>query len=344
MTQPQPPEQDVPKQDKQRTPETNIFTFDREKLLKRPSARLAYFRGIASTKESMLRIARFMRPVGLFLLFCVILVSALHILTTIAQYTPHGVSTLEIPDGLWHVSAGALTIAIDAIALYVFMTSIVSYFANVQRRIPLIWFFIVLTGLLNGVFYVEVATGIPAGLSQFVNESFSTLFIVFMTLLFPVSMLTIKDAIKVIEESRIALEIESVTLNEYACGIHDRTTQLRHLVRHLCVMLRHERVTSASGATQVQQQCDALTQRVAQLEQECDRLMSERVTFESQMTQWMTQAAQLEDQLRQRPQLPDAEVIELTHIKLSLRQAAKVFEVSEATVRRRIKLITEQGE
>ena len=192
--------------------EIDLFRFDQSLLNDNPIAKQAHRRGLLTAKSSAHQQSEMLTRAGLVLLGCVLAVSFLHIFHTLAGYVPSDITPLQPPAWLWHTSAALLTLTIDAIALYIVLVGNVAAFAGHHKKDRLVWFFYGLTGLLNGVFFVSYVPGAPDWIANGLDASFATIIIVLMTLLVPVSIIAVKNAMQMAETARLKLTVECETL------------------------------------------------------------------------------------------------------------------------------------
>lgn len=198
----------------------DLFQFDQALLADNEIARQAQRRGLLAAKSSALGQAQLLARVGLILLACTLAVSFLHIFHTLASYVPADITPVDPPDWIWHTSAALLTLIIDAIALYVVLVANTAAFAGHQQTQILVWFFYALTGLLNGVFFVSYVPSAPTWIVEALDAGFATIIIILMTLLVPISIIAVKNAMQIAETARLQLTVECETLR----GLVDETS------------------------------------------------------------------------------------------------------------------------
>jgi hypothetical protein len=188
----------------------DLFMFD-SALLASPEGQKAYHAGLLRAKQEALYAARQLVQVGRPLFVAVLAVSFLHVFHTIAQIAPADIPAIQLPNWLYYLTAALLTLAIDAIALYcVSVKSVSAYAGNTQRQ-RLVWFFYVLTALLNGMFFLAYLPGLPAW-TDGVATIFRLVIAILLTLLVPISIMAVETAHKTVDATRLALLIEVSTL------------------------------------------------------------------------------------------------------------------------------------
>jgi hypothetical protein len=134
----------------------NPFALDPAQL-DVPEARRARAAGLLQVKRAAAQRTAQLASWGRPLLVGVIVVSALHIFETLAGFRPAAVKAPEIDPRLYHLTAGALTLAIDLAALYLTAARGVLALAGVSRRWYGLAFFLSLTALLNGSYMLRHA-------------------------------------------------------------------------------------------------------------------------------------------------------------------------------------------
>jgi hypothetical protein len=188
----------------------DLFQLDMD-LLTTPDAQQARHEGVLRAKSEALKTAQHLVAWGRPLLFSVLVVSFVHVLHGIAAIKPAGIPALDLPPWMYHGSAGLLTLAVDAVAWYLVSTRSVAAYAGDTRHHYAVWFYYVLTALLNGTFVFSHMPGLP-DLVQVVLPGVNLLTGILLALLIPVSIAAVESAHQTIEAARLALLIECSTL------------------------------------------------------------------------------------------------------------------------------------
>src|SRR5688500_14802983 len=95
----------------------HLFNFDAS-LMASPEAQRAHKIGLLRAKSEALKSAQRLVSLGRPLLFGVLAVSFVHLWHQVALIKPAGIEALILPAIVHHISAGLLTLAVDAVALY----------------------------------------------------------------------------------------------------------------------------------------------------------------------------------------------------------------------------------
>jgi hypothetical protein len=180
-------------------------------LLNSPAAQRARHAGMYAAMSELLADARRLAWWGRPLQMSVLAVSGLHILHLLAAIKPGGVSALWIPDVLYHMSAIAFVVAIDAVAAYLLSSRSIAEHAGEASAGRSVWFFWALTALLNGVFVLQYAPGMPA-VMQAALPALHAIVGVLLALLIPVSLVSLEAARERAERARLQLLVNTHAL------------------------------------------------------------------------------------------------------------------------------------
>jgi hypothetical protein len=190
----------------------NPFALD-PATLDSPAARQARAAGLLQVKRAAAQRAARLASWGRPLLVGVIVVSALHIFETLAGFRPVGVKAPEIAPQLYHLTAGALTLAIDLAALWLTAARGVLALAGVARRWYGLAFFLSLTALLNAAYMLRHAPDLDAAA---VLPALDGAFAVLLPLAVPVAIASVEGAAQQLEAARLALLVEAAALRPLA--------------------------------------------------------------------------------------------------------------------------------
>jgi hypothetical protein len=177
-------------------------------FLDRPEAQIAHHRGLLTAKSEALRSASRLTAWARPLLVSILIVSFLHLWHQIARITPEGVPALSLPAWAHWLSAALLTASIDATALYLVATRSVANYARLGRRgQAAVWFFYLLTAMLNSVFVLSYTPGLPPAIAA-ITPVFSLVGALLLGVLVPVSIAAVEHARQVADAARLALLVE----------------------------------------------------------------------------------------------------------------------------------------
>lgn len=184
-------------------------------MLETPTAKRALQVGLLQAKREALasagQLARWGRP----LLVAVIAVSFLHIWDTIALVKPTWVGELQLPAALYHATAGAFTLAIDAAAFFCVAASGTAVLAlGPQPRRWGVGFFMALTFLLNAAYVVRYAPALDAAIRTWLLPLLDVLFIGLLPAFIPVAIFSVEGAAQRVELARLRLLVETTALEE----------------------------------------------------------------------------------------------------------------------------------
>lgn len=187
-----------------------IFDID-TKLLERPEAANARSVGLLTAKQEAMKSARRLVKLGRPLQFLVAGVSFLHIWYQISLVRPAGVAALELWPSVHHVANGILTGAVDLVLIYLITTRSAAAFAGGKAAHRAVWFFYVLTAILNGVFMLQFSPSTPKMALEVIPalDLFKT---ILLALLIPVSLVSIENAHQAAATARLKLLVEIATL------------------------------------------------------------------------------------------------------------------------------------
>ncbi|KAB8142950.1 hypothetical protein F8S13_11955 [Chloroflexia bacterium SDU3-3] len=184
-------------------------------LLETPAAKRALQVGLLQAKREALASAGVLARCGRPLLIAVIAVSFLHIWDTIALVKPTWVGELQLPAALYHATAGAFTLAIDAAAFYCVAASGTAALAlGPQRRRWGVGFFMLLTFLLNAAYVVRYAPALDAAIRTGVLPLLDVLFAFLLPAFIPVAVVSVEGAAQRVELARLRLLVETTALEE----------------------------------------------------------------------------------------------------------------------------------
>jgi hypothetical protein len=148
------------------------------------------------------------------LLIVIIAVSFLHLWDTIAAIRPQVVQELALPGWLYHATAAALTLAIDAAALFCLAARAVT--SRAGERLRANWglgFFLATTFLLNAAFVVRYAPALGTDIRAWVLPGLELLFAVLLPATIPIGLLAVEGALARLESARLRLLMEATALD-----------------------------------------------------------------------------------------------------------------------------------
>ena len=199
---------------KSTTPAPDLLQMDTA-MLETPAAKRALQAGLLEAKREALKSAKLLAMWGRPLLIAVIAVSFLHLWDTIALIKPDWIADLKLPDGLYHITAGAFTLAIDASAFYCVAASGTAALAlGQQGRRWGIGFFMLLTFLLNAAYVVRYAPELDGGIRSAVLPLLDVLFAGLLPAFIPVAIFSLEGAGQRVELARLRLLVECTALEE----------------------------------------------------------------------------------------------------------------------------------
>ncbi|NOK58217.1 MAG: hypothetical protein GFH27_549279n24 [Chloroflexi bacterium AL-W] len=196
-------------------------------MLTSTHAQTALNRGRLKAKREALhnanRLVRWARP----LLIAILVVSFVHLWEQIASIKPSSVPDLALHPWLYHGSSAMLTAAIDATALYLVATRATAAYAGDRTRQYSVWFFYVLTAILNLSFVLRFAPELPTGVAEVIPTLY-LLMAILLGLLIPVSIAAVESARQRVEAARLALLVETEALTELVQVAPVTATQDEH--------------------------------------------------------------------------------------------------------------------
>lgn len=183
-------------------------------VLASPQAQRAMLAGLLKAKREALasaeRLARWGRP----LLIAIILVSFVHLWETIAKIAPPDVGRLRLPDWVHHATAAALTLAIDAAALFASAAGGAARLAGHRPTERGKWFFLLLTFTLNMAFVARYAPALPESVRSLALPTLDLLFLVALPAFIPVAIVAIEHANDLVQVLRLKLITETTALEQ----------------------------------------------------------------------------------------------------------------------------------
>lgn len=183
-------------------------------LLAHPAAQRALRLGVLEAKRSALGQAQRLIVWGRPLLVAIITVSFLHLWDTIAAIRPAAVPELTLPGWVYHATAAALTLAIDAAALFCLSAGAVTTLAGERvRRNWGLGFFLATTFLLNAAFVVRYAPALGEPVRAWVLPGLELLFAMLLPATIPVGLFAVERALARLESARLRLLMEATALD-----------------------------------------------------------------------------------------------------------------------------------
>lgn len=182
-------------------------------LLATPAARRALQSGLLAAKRSALASAERLARAGWPLLIAIIGVSFIHIWDVIALIRPAFVHELVLPEGLYHLTAAAQTVAIDAAALYcVAAAALAGATSGTTGPRWGIRFFLLLTFLLNAAYIVRYAPALDPQIRAAVLPALDLLFAVALPAFIPSAIVSVERGRAELERCRLLLLVETTAL------------------------------------------------------------------------------------------------------------------------------------
>lgn len=182
-------------------------------LLATPAARRALQSGLLAAKRSALASAERLARAGWPLLIAIISVSFLHIWDVIALIRPEYVQELQLHHGLYHFTAAAQTLAIDAAALYcVAAAALAGHAGGGDTRRWGIAFFLILTFALNAAYIVRHAPSIDPQLQAAVLPVLDLIFALTLPAFIPIAIVSVERGRAELERCRLLLLVETTAL------------------------------------------------------------------------------------------------------------------------------------
>lgn len=180
-------------------------------LLETPEAQRARLAGVMLAKREALQTARRLVRLAMPLTVAVLLVSFVHLWQLVSGIVPAYVSALRLPDWVHHLSNAALIVSIDCVAVYLLASRKALAYIGESRQGRAIWFFYVLTALLNGVVILSQMPGLPGWLDP-VRDLGLIVSAFMLAILVPLSIAAIERAHHVAEYARLTLIVDVQTL------------------------------------------------------------------------------------------------------------------------------------
>lgn len=190
---------------------SEILAVNSDWKLNRDSA-VAHYGGIKSAKGFALKSTEGLLAWGRFLSWPVIFVSAVHIWESVSRIAPETVSALSLPPQTYHIAALLFTILIDVVAVYILKANTALAYTTTEKNSS-IWFFYILTALLNGSFVAANSPDATDALQNGLIEFYGNIFVILLPITVPIALWAIEEANKKLEASKIALTVDIATLD-----------------------------------------------------------------------------------------------------------------------------------
>lgn len=188
----------------------DLFQLDAA-ILADVAAQRARRSGLLKAKQEALKSAQRLAQWGRKLLVGVLVVSFIHLWEQISLIRPSNVPELPLPAEAYHVSSALLTLAIDAVAFYLVATRSTSAYAGNKRQSWSVYFYYLLTFLLNGMFVLRYSPNMPEWVAAVLPFS-QVLTAILLALLIPTSIAAVEKAHHIADAARLALIVETETL------------------------------------------------------------------------------------------------------------------------------------
>ncbi|MEN9935872.1 MAG: hypothetical protein RLZZ387_2451 [Chloroflexota bacterium] len=180
-----------------------------------PAARRALQAGALEARRAALATAETLLRLGNPLLAAILCVSFVHIFHTVAAIKPGSVAALHLPDWLYHLTAAALTVAIDAVALYGIAAGGATRLAGLSpARSWGVAFFLLTTFLLNATFVVRYAPSLTAELRGTILPALDLLFGILLPAAIPVGLATVERTMARLQAAHLRLTVEVTAIEE----------------------------------------------------------------------------------------------------------------------------------
>ena len=191
------------------------FRIDRD-ALDTPEAQAARFAGLLQVKRAAARRAERLATWARPLLVGVVSVSALHIFGQVARFAPATVEALQLPALAYHATAGALTLAVDLVALWLTAAGGALRLAGHRSPRVALGYTLALTFALNAAYMLAHAPTLGAEARAAVMPWLDALFVVALPLFIPVALYAVEGAAQRLEAARLALLVEAAALRPLA--------------------------------------------------------------------------------------------------------------------------------
>lgn len=173
---------------------------------------IARYKGLVSAKRYAYTETERLLSWGRWLSWPVIFVSAIHIWESVSRIAPEGVTALHLPDWAYHTAAFLFTVLIDIVAVYLLKSNTaLAYTSN--RNNQSIWFFYILTALLNASFIAGNSPDATAIFKAGIVEVLGNMFIILLPITVPIAIWAIEQSNQKLEASKITLSVDIATLN-----------------------------------------------------------------------------------------------------------------------------------
>lgn len=182
-----------------------------------PAARRALQAGLLEAKTQAMRKAARLGKAATPLLLGVIGVSFVHLWESVSVYKPEYVPALALPANVHYFTAGAFTLAIDAVAFYVIAAGDASTLAGAARdksQRAALWFFLALTFVLNAAFIIRHAPALPAGFMAYALPALDLFNVFALPAFVPFAIMAVERAAHSVEATRLRLLVETTALAE----------------------------------------------------------------------------------------------------------------------------------
>lgn len=182
-----------------------------------PAARRALQAGLLEAKSQAMRKAARLGKAATPLLLGVIGVSFVHLWESVSVYKPEYVPALALPANVHYFTAGAFTLAIDAVAFYVIAAGDASTLAGAARdksQRAALWFFLALTFVLNAAFIIRHAPALPAGFMALALPALDLFNVFALPAFVPFAIMAVERAAHSVEATRLRLLVETTALAE----------------------------------------------------------------------------------------------------------------------------------
>lgn len=171
---------------------------------------IARYKGIKETKEHTHNEVTNLLRFGKKLPYAVVFVSAIHIWEIVARIAPNSVPQLKLDPFLYHTSALVFILLIDVIIVYIKKAYTALAQVKVKESLS-IWFFYVLTALLNAAFIAANSQDANSTLKNLLVEVYNTLFLFMLPITIPIAINSIEESNKKLQAFKVLLMVDIAT-------------------------------------------------------------------------------------------------------------------------------------
>ena len=173
---------------------------------------VARYKGIVSAKQHALEESKKLLNWGRWLSWGVIFVSAIHIWESVSRIAPASIGVLHLDKYIYWGASLLFTILIDTVAVYILKSDTVLAYTGTKKSIA-IWFFYILTALLNAAFVAANSPDATDALRTGLIEVLGNAFLILLPITVPVALWAVEKQNQYLEAGNIMLSVDIATLN-----------------------------------------------------------------------------------------------------------------------------------